>query len=417
MRRTTSDIGANASARLAGMIGGGVMGMVWGAVWLGPTAAAEIGPPAVEHGVSATILATTADADGGPTVQQLSARLDADLRIGWITESGIEFGVEGAVAAETDQRRRDIVGGRFGNCPAGIGDCLALISPWSGVSTAGAQADSGPRLSLERAFVFGRTGFADVAIGRDQGVGARYAPAPPSLTRGVSAGDSALDPGGLDTVRTANDPTGPAAKLSVESVRLLGVRLGASFTPEADVRGLDAGAFSPRAGSASVHLRNVREVAINFARPLAGTDVIAGVTWSQADTETSAAVPIGVTSETAESWSAGLSVGREAWGIGVRVLSADPGIAHQRPYRAWRVGTRLDALGWIWGLEGGHSTDALVHTTSSVWQIGAARDLGHARLALGWRDTRLEAPEATPAGRRGRTIEASGVFIETHLAF
>ncbi|HBQ49254.1 MAG TPA: hypothetical protein DD728_10285, partial [Hyphomonas atlantica] len=110
------------------------------------------------------------------------------------------------------------------------------------------------RAELEEAYVYIDGGYGEVRLGRDEGVAARFQENAPSVFSTLALGRQSLDPTGIDMVTTRHDLTGPSAKLSYATPRLVGIRAGLSFTPKADVRGLDRDADRNLPGVAPITL-------------------------------------------------------------------------------------------------------------------------------------------------------------------
>jgi len=120
-----------------------------------------------------------------------------------------------------------------------------------------------------------------------------------------------LDPYGGVIARTDHDLTGPSLKVSYATPRILGLRAGASFTPDANAGGLDRDPV--RDGAPDIE--NAAEFALNLSRrlPRSGVRLRAGAAYSQADAA-QAALP-GIY-DTVKTWSAGGSVEFSALALG-----------------------------------------------------------------------------------------------------
>ena len=129
------------------------------------------------------------------------------------------------------------------------------------------------------------------AAGRDVGVAVRLDARPPTINSLASATSPRLDPTGAAFVRARNDVTGPSAKVSIVSSRLIGFKVGASFTPDVEARGVDFYNSSDRSPDGA-ELENVAEAALSFSYRFrsSGWKVRAGLTGVWAETAQNQAV-------------------------------------------------------------------------------------------------------------------------------
>jgi hypothetical protein len=407
--RSTSQIraGLHASVVVAASLGSA----------LALPAAAE---PVVETGGQALLaLAGAAEDDGDSTAVAL--RVDLFGTATWLAENGVEFGVDIGIAGEVDAPGRPAFGASVGACPTGVADCPGL----AGVSLRGLQngadvsglfgASEFGRGSIESANVFVRGGWGEATLGRSEGVAARYVPAPAAIAPTEARGAARLDPLGLNLVRARDTITGPSAKLTLESQRLLAVKFGVSITPRIEARGLDAGKADDPNGTLTARPRDVVEVAASFDRPLWGTRLTAGLAYSRGDPDPA----LKVLGDDLSAWSGGLSLERGAWQAGVAGLATNQGLAGGRGAQSWSAGATRSFGDWRVGANGGVSSDNLTHVDAATLTVGASRSLegGIGTLAFGWRLSEVEAPVITGAGRRAQSLEGSGVFLETQLRF
>jgi len=97
---------------------------------------------------------------------------------------------------------------------------------------------------VEGAYVFLRSAYGDVTLGRDDGAAYLFSLGAPTLMA-VNASNSPMDYTGLDSVKTVNDASGFSEKITYTSPRLLGdqigfgVQLGASYAFNARACGVD----------------------------------------------------------------------------------------------------------------------------------------------------------------------------------
>jgi predicted porin len=185
--------------------------------------------------------------------------------------------------------------------------------------------------------------------------------------------------------------TGSSAKITYMTPRWLGLRAGASYTPEADRRSAD---FDPKAGGAGLAgagLENVWEGAVSFARQFAEQDlrVRAAVTYSQADAGSS--LPA---FGWYEAWGAGLELEHAGWTGGVRWLSSNNAWeSGNGDYEAWEAGLVHDSGEWRLGVEAGWAEDRLTGIQGSSWLVGASRHINpFIDLGVAWTKAEADMP-------------------------
>ncbi len=331
-------------------------------------------------------------------------------------DNGLTLGWRLAGRYERDAPSRPAFAGALGGCPAanpacpGIGG-LSPVSPATGIAAGGSALDEEGFVALEAAAVSLLTPWGEGVLGADAGVASRLDARPPNVLRRVSVLSTGLDPTGISVVRARNDVTGSSAKVSYMSPRWLGLRLGASFTPEANLRtaDFDPGADGP--GLVGAELENVWEGAVSFARQFAEQDlrVRAAVTYSAAESGAGLAAFGGY-----EAWGAGLELEHAEWTGGVRWLSSNNAWeAGPGDYQAWEAGLVYQAEGWRAGVEAGWAEDELTATEGSSWLAGIAWDLNaNLNIGVGWAVSETDIPIPAGPGLGHRNARNEGLLVE-----
>lgn len=259
--------------------------------------------------------------------------------------------------------------------PGGIGgfgtDPNAATGAFSGLSSAVPSEQSDIRARLETAYLQIDGGYGEVRVGKDGGVAARFHEGAPSALTHARLDSALLDPSVLSTIRSRHDLTGPSAKISYATPRILGLRAGASFTPSADADGLDR---RPSAGTGGFapDIENAIELALNGTRRFKDSDlrIDAALAWSTADVSDRAGT---VAYDTVETWSAGTKIEQGDWTLGASWLSSDNGLTNA-DYKAWSVGLGRDFDKTEVTLNYGEAEDDGARLESSGWRLAAARD-------------------------------------------
>ncbi|WP_213269446.1 porin [Hyphomonas sp.] len=333
----------------------------------------------------------------------------AGLSLNYVLMSGAEIGAVASLEAQLDHPARAGFSGVFSSV-AGAGD--APGGAFSGLARGPAAEDADLRFSLETAFIYIDGGYGEARLGADDGISTRFFEGGPVLFAHAGLVNPALDHSGEVIARTDHDLTGPAAKFSYATPRILGLRAGVSYTPEADRRGLDRDPARSLPGAPLPEIENAFEVALNLSRrlPQSGVRLRAGAAYSQASTR----YPAGPTLYgDVETWSAGASAEFSQFRIGGSYLESNNGVSG-RPgdYSAWAVSAavpfgKIEAVAELAGAE-----DDAARLTSDSWQLGLAWSPDDAwRFAAGWRevDTESSIPGLPLAAREGRS---SGIVIE-----
>ncbi|PKP81355.1 MAG: hypothetical protein CVT79_11905 [Alphaproteobacteria bacterium HGW-Alphaproteobacteria-18] len=331
------------------------------------------------------------------------------LALNYVLMNGAEIGVVGGLEAQYDHPARAGFSGVF---PPAAGAGAASGGAFSGLGRGAASEDRDLRLSLETAYIYIDGGYGEARLGADDGIAARFFEGGPALFAHAGLVNPALDPSGQVIARTDHDLTGPAMKISYASPRILGLRAGLSYTPEADRRGLDRDPARDFPGAARPEIEDAFEIALNLSRrlPQSGVRLRAGVAYSQAETRF---LPDPTLYGTVETWSAGASAEFSKVRIGGSYLSSNNGVARgPGDYSAWSVAAaiplgKLEAVAEVAGAE-----DEFAGLASDSWQLGLVwKPIDDWRLAAGWRNVDTDfldtgGPRPSSGGsRKGIVIE------------
>lgn len=353
---------------------------------LASPALAQAGAPLeAEFEVEAvTLITPVADTDADSDSETILGEISVDGEVEKVLESGLRLRAKGVLRVQRDHPSRPGGIGGFGAAP------IAAMGAFSGLSASPAIDSSDLRARLETAYVQIDGGYGEVRVGKDSGVANRFHEGSKSVLSHGRLDSALLDPTGLSTVHTRHNLTGPSAKISYASPRLIGIRAGASFTPNADADGLDrrpaasAGGFAPE-------VENALELALNASRRFreSGWRVDAGLAWSSADVSSNALTPLYGSVET---WSAGTRIEKDDWTFGTSWLSSDNGLS-DGAYSAWSAGVHRDIYSTEFSAEYGESTDDNASLESQGWRIGAARRFSpETRLAIAYMNDEVESP-------------------------
>ncbi|ABI76248.1 hypothetical protein HNE_3555 [Hyphomonas neptunium ATCC 15444] len=375
---------------------------------LAPTAAAQDvwdDPGGVETDVSfegALVVAPNAD-------EVVLGLAKGGLSANYVLSNGAIIGAAGGLEAQYDNPARAGFAGVF---PPIAGAGASPGGAFSGLGRGDAREERDLRVSLETAYLYIDGGYGEARLGLDDGIATRFFEGGPLLFAHSGLVNPALDPSGQVIARTDHDLTGPAMKVSYASPRIIGLRAGVSYTPEADRQGLDRDPARDFPGTTRPEIEDAFEIALNLSRrlPESGVRLRAGAAYSQADTRF---LPDPTLYGTVETWSAGASAEFSKFRIGGSYLASNNGSDRLAgDYSAWSVSAavpfgKLEAVAEVAGAE-----DELAGLTSDSWQLGLAwKPLDAWRLAAGWRNVDTDflnsaaPPPSTGGSRKGIVIE------------
>ncbi|MBY9065923.1 porin [Hyphomonas sp. WL0036] len=335
--------------------------------------------------------------------------LKGGLSANYVLDNGVEIGAVGGLEAQRDHPARAGFSGVF---PPTAGAGASSGGAFSGLARGGVPEDQGLRASLETAYIYIEGGYGEARLGADEGVATRFFEGGPVLFSHAGLVNPALDPSGALIARTDHDLTGPAMRASYASPRILGLRAGASYTPEADRRGLDRDPARDFPGTGRPEIENAYEFALNLSRrlPQSGVRLRAAAAYSQADTHFPADPTLYGNVET---WSAGASAEFSRFTLGGSYLDSNNGAASgPGDYTAWAVSAAIPFKKLSFVAEVSGAEDEFAGLTSDAWQAGIVwTPLEDWRLAAGWRDVDTRyisgglAASNAPGERKGIVIE------------
>lgn len=327
----------------------------------------------------------------------------------YFLENGTEVGFRTSGGLDRDNPARPAFAGV-------LGPSRPLVTPpgaFSGLARGPAPYRAGARGRIETGYIYIDGGYGELRAGLDDGVAARFFEGAPTLFRQAALVNPTLDPYGRTIARTDHDLTGPSLKVSYATPRILGLRAGASFTPEANAGGLDR----DPARTGAPDIENAAEVALNLSRrlPRSGVRLRAAVAWSQADAEQPALPGV---YDTVETWSAGGSAEFSSLAFGASWLDSSNGLAGPGgDYSALSGGLRMTFGKVDAGLEWVDAEDKGIGTESETIGLSLGRNFGDTvRIVGGWQrhDTRFTGNPLplAPALRE----QTDGIVIEITLS-
>ena len=353
---------------------------------------------------SVLVVSPHMDNDANADAEKLQGEISVTGNAETVLENGVRIRARGALRLQADHSNRPGAIGGFGNSDG------APVGAFSGLSAAPSVDNGKLRARFETAYLQIDGGYGEVRIGKDRGVAARFFEGPKSALTHARLDSSLLDPTGLAATRTRHDLTGPSLKASYASPRLIGLRAGMSFTPEADADGLDR---RPAAGTGGLapDTRNAIELALNGTHRFreSGWRFDVGFGWSNA--EVSNRGPLSEISpiyEDMQTWSAGTRIEKGDWTVGASWLNSDNGLP-DGDYSGWTAGLFREAYDIDFSAEYGESEDQFSNLESQGWRLAAARDFGRdARVAVAYLHDDLQSPL--------QKWRAQGVVIEVTLS-
>lgn len=360
---------------------------------LSPLAYAQSAPIEFESDLEAvTVLAAFHDTKPGPDSEDILYEISLDNRIKKVLENGVQIGGRLTLRGQRDHPSRPGFLGDFGP-----GNGPAQTGAYSGFSQAETPADTGARGQLEAAYLEIEGGYGELRLGRDRGVSARFFEGGPNVLSHVSIANAYLDPDGIKVVRTNHDLTGPSAKISYATPRILGLRAAASFTPDPDAAGLDR-----NIRDSGVEMSNAAEFALNLSRrlPSSGVRLETSLAWSTAEVDSQA----NAARDRVSTFSAGGNLEFDSFEIGGSWLKSNNGF-DAADYTAWEIGIATEIGETELSLNYGEADDDLAQLTGDGISLAAKRDItAGLELAVAYQDETLSAA-ADEYGGRGIVVE------------
>ncbi len=319
-----------------------------------------------------------------------------------ILQSGARIGAAAALRVQRDHPERP---GFAGALTEGAG---LPTGAFSGLGSE-EKPDVGPRGALETAYLYFRNGYGEWVVGRDLGIAARVHTGNVSVFTHANSTQSRLDPSGIALARTRHDLTGPSAKVSYSSARILGVRAGASYTPQTEGRGLD------RAVERGPELSHAVEFGLDATRQLRQSDLklSAGLAWSTAEIDDSSGE---FHKDRVETWSAGAEVASNRVRFGVSWIDSDEG-TQAGDYTAWSAQTAVVFGDWTMSLERSDAEADLTALSGKGFSFGVARDFGdRLRVAAGYQHQELSVPRRAAFASTEVPNDRDGIVVEITLS-
>lgn len=368
-----------------------------------PQAASERPPIDIEVEAE-TVLAITpiSDHEDGREPETFLGEASLSGTAETVLDNGVRLRGRFAMRVQKDHPKRPGGAGGFG---ANVASAPGAFSGLSDSPFPNGEGDE-LRARLETAYFQVDGGYGELRLGKDSGVAARFHEGAPTVLSHARGDTALLDPTGLTSVRTRHDLTGPSAKISYATPRLLGVRAGISFTPEANADGLDR---RPAAGGAltAPETENALELALNATRTLRETGLRfdAAVAWSTAEVSPR----VGAAPYTdMETLSAGLKLKREDWSFGVSALSSDNGLPYG-DYTSWNAGIMREGELFDLSFSYGKVEDEGANLDGTSWRLGIGKDFDSGlRLATAYLDDSIEV--------NGIDLSGSAIVVEMTLS-
>ncbi|MEM9669669.1 MAG: porin [Pseudomonadota bacterium] len=327
--------------------------------------------------------------------------LRAELRLERVLDNGAEIGVRIGGRGQFDHPARQGFSGQIGD-----GSATSSIEPlprgaFTGLTLGGPLEEDGFEVELETAFAYIDGGYGELLAGRDIGVARRFHEGSPNVFRLHRGVNPSLDTSGVATVLTRNDLTGPSLKISYATPRILGFRVGASYTPDVNTGGVDRDPRRLVSGIEEPRLSQAFELAANGSRRFRSSGVRASVygSFGRADLDT---LPGDIENGTLQVWSTGGNLEWEQWRFGADWLTTDNGGGR---YRAWSLGVGTDWFGLNWSGGYGQSNDDLTDVDGETWHFGASKEIWRLVVSIGIDRNRLKFANGTRNSSLGPVIE------------
>ena len=361
--------------------------------------------------------------------------VDLDVRgeVSAITDGGLEYGAGLRARAQRDRHRRGF-GGLVGDCPATNPACTgvtvggvtrAVKGHTSQFYTSGNDDRRETEVALEGAYLFLRSSYGDLVVGRDDGAAYLFSIGAPSLVS-VNASNSSVDYTGFDSVKTLNDASGFAEKIAYTSPRLLGdtvgvgVQIGLSYAPNARACGVN---YCVRSNTANAldpfapEIENIFEAGIALDRKF-DNGLSAELTGTYArGSENSGLAAF----DDLESYGLGLELKYGEFTFGTSYLNSNNGFANQNgaqgDYTAYDAGITWKPSNWGITASYGHADDDIAKLTSDQGVLALSYDLGEVRLGTGVQYISRNVPIITATSRDKRKEDAAALFIEAGIDF
>lgn len=292
-----------------------------------------------------------------------------------------------------------------------------LRGAFSGLTRSGPVEGASIAGSIETGQLFVDGGYGQASVGYGRGVASRFHEGAPDVFTHARAVNTKLDPAGINIVRTENDLTGPAAKISYQTPRIIGFRAGVSFTPDANIAGVDRDPRRSVPGTETLSIQNVTEGSVQFSRKFVSQDmrVRASVSYATGEVDTTLNSSL---SDDVSSWSMGAEFEFDTVAIGADYLSSNNGIRSDGDYTAWSAGITKEAFGWTWAARYGESEDQNINSEGQNWSLGGATKISQRlKLAAGYQRNQVDFDQLPFTNPDSASISApQGVVVEITLS-
>ena len=361
-----------------------------------------------------TVLSGYGDIDGEPQPENAMAELSLSGSASKVLQNGVEVTARFAFRAQNDHPDRPGFAGHVIDCPPTVAGCPnmngeGIQGAFSRLTSMSDGQEYGARGSLESAYLAFDGGWGELVLGRDTGVAQRFYEGGPTVFSLARSENPILDPSGINIARVRNDISSTAEKVSVVSPRILGFRIGGSYTPDASVRRLDLNTGETFDNVLEAELGEAWEFGIqgyHFFRE-ADLRLRGSLTWSQASVETAIYDDV-------ETWSYGFELEkRDVYQIGASYLtSSNGGLGDYHSMAAGGAWYRND---WAFKLSGNKSEDEALGLEGWTSTIGFGRSLGdHVDFTLGYRFAQTES-NLRQFGTT-QSLDREGVLLEIRIS-
>ena len=357
------------------------------------------GPFEIQTRLDAGLVVAVGDAP------DLLADLDAGFVAEAINDDGLRWGASFGLHVQRDVAREGFANRAGPQGPVNP-NAPQLRSLATGRYLNAASQTMRGGVAVEEASVFLRNGWGVLRLGITPGAAMAEPPLLPTAAFLVRADGGLLDPTGLAATRTDNVISGYSPKIVLSSTRILGVRASASFTPDAQMCGVDICIHDRDSARniASAHLSDVIELALSFDHTFSQFgQVEAGLSWASGQPDNP------LYTQDYEALGARVRWTRGPVSIGLSTLSAD-GTGPGGDYVATALAARYDYEDWSFGLETAWSEDSFLQLDSQTSQAVISRLFGdYYSVAVGVARTESDITNIGPAVNGD---SATSAFIE-----
>ncbi|WP_440958424.1 hypothetical protein [Oceanicaulis sp. LC35] len=318
------------------------------------------------------------------------------------TDRGWRFGVEAQTRLTTGDGRRGLARpGLTGPVESG----LPVAGLLTGLSSDPGLDASSSRILVEKAQIYLQTRWVKLRAGPGETAAVQEASRPLHVFRLSRAQSGAIDPGGLNIADTNLSLAEGSAGLSVQSQRIIGLRVSASFAPEADPCARSCHPAGRQVLRAD--LKSVWSLAASFDRRIPSS----GVRWSAALGYEHAQADGAAAAIFDDPWLVRADLVREAGDLTVNLsgLTGSDGYL-DADYHSLGLNLAYEQGDWVYGLELGYGRSDLVETESRSVLVGASRLVGERGLiGVGVMSVRENGP--------GADRDSLQLLVETGLRF